>query len=179
MQSLTISRLPEYDETFTLESWPGDTMHVLFPRYYRLVHESGEILMEGSSLWTLVDEKTRRLIFPDKNGIVIPGTPTDHDPALPSRLPSVKNPDLESEFRVPFSYCDLNSHMNNTRYFDIALDDADLSWHRRKLVSIVSEYVSEATYGDVLQILKEETGDSLLFEGKKEKTVFKMRFIFA
>ncbi|MBQ4374891.1 MAG: hypothetical protein II783_03845, partial [Erysipelotrichales bacterium] len=63
--------------------------------------------------------------------------------------------------------------------FDIALDDADLSWHRRKLVSVVSEYVSEATYGDVLQILKEETGDSLLFEGKKEKTVFKMRFIFA
>ena len=178
-QSLTISRLPEYDETFTLESWPGDTMHVLFPRYYRLVHESGEVLMEGSSLWTLVDEKTRRFIFPDKNGIVIPGTPTDHDPALPARLPSVKNPDLESEFRVPFSYCDLNSHMNNTRYFDIALDDADLSWHRRKLVSVVSEYVSEATYGDVLQILKEETGDSLLFEGKKEKTVFKMRFIFA
>ncbi len=31
LQRAEISRMPEYDETVRVESWPGETMHVLFP----------------------------------------------------------------------------------------------------------------------------------------------------
>jgi acyl-ACP thioesterase len=177
-QSLQISRIPEYDETITVESWPGDTMHVLFPRYYRIYTKDGEELMTGSSLWTLVDEKTRHFIFPDKNGIFIPGTHTDHDPALPSRLPLVKEPVCVTEFTVPFSFCDLNAHMNNTRYFDVTLDQTDALWHRRKITSIVSEFVSEANYGETVKLSREQTKDSLLFMGENQKVLFKLKYTF-
>ena len=33
MQRAEIVRMPEYDERIVLKSWPGKTMHLLFPRY--------------------------------------------------------------------------------------------------------------------------------------------------
>jgi acyl-ACP thioesterase len=30
-QSIQIQRMPAYEETITIETWPGRTMHVLFP----------------------------------------------------------------------------------------------------------------------------------------------------
>ena len=34
--SIRINRLPKYDETVVLSSWPGETMHLYFPRCSRL-----------------------------------------------------------------------------------------------------------------------------------------------
>ena len=79
-----ISRMPEYDEHVTLESWPGETMHLLFPRYYRLLDAAGETLVSASAIWTLVDAKLRRVVFPDRYGIRIDGETTGHEIALPS-----------------------------------------------------------------------------------------------
>ena len=76
--------MPEYDETITLESWPGETMHLLFPRYYRVLDEKGAVLLSASALWALVDQETRRMVFPDRHGVVIEGEVTGHEIALPS-----------------------------------------------------------------------------------------------
>ena len=36
MQRVDVKRLPVYDEKVKLETWAGRTMHVMFPRYYRM-----------------------------------------------------------------------------------------------------------------------------------------------
>ena len=41
MQRAEITRMPEYDEDIVLKSWPGRTMHLLFPRYYSLETAAG------------------------------------------------------------------------------------------------------------------------------------------
>ena len=51
-------RLPEYDEKVTLLSWPGKTMHLYFPRYFRIVDTNGIVLFEAVSLWVLIDQAT-------------------------------------------------------------------------------------------------------------------------
>lgn len=33
-QHVDIRRMPEYDEEITIRSWPGEMMHVLFPRFW-------------------------------------------------------------------------------------------------------------------------------------------------
>ena len=40
-----IYRLPQYDEDVRLVSWPGRTMHLFFPRYFRLEGLEGELLI--------------------------------------------------------------------------------------------------------------------------------------
>ena len=57
---LNVQRLPEYDSLVTLLSWPGKTMHLYFPRYFRLQDEKGQVLADAVSLWVLLGVATRR-----------------------------------------------------------------------------------------------------------------------
>ena len=182
MQRAEIARMPEYDEEIVLRSWPGDSLHLIFPRYFSLTTAAGEPLLKASSLWSLIDANTRSLIFPEKFGIEIPGVRTGDEIPMPSAirpLPPAKaqpaanrsqasanaqpaanrsqtsantqqvvnrlqasakaqpavnrsqasanaqpaaNETAARTFTVPYSCVDLNGHMNNTRYFDLAED---------------------------------------------------------
>ena len=170
-----ISRMPEYDEHLTLESWPGETMHLLFPRYYRLLDAAGEPLVSASAIWTLVDAKLRRVVFPDRYGIRIDGETTGHEIALPSP-PRCAEGGREADFVVPFSYVDLNGHMNNTRYFDLAEDLLPPAAEGAALREIEVEYGAEARLGERLHILTERDGSAWYLTGETDRRCFRMRF---
>ena len=108
-------RMPAYDETVTLLSWPGKTMHLYFPRYFRLVDTRGRVLLDAASLWVLIDNKTRGIVFPEEHDIYIKEVVTGNELPLPGRLRK-SAADTVSDFLVPYSCVDLNGHMNNARY---------------------------------------------------------------
>ncbi len=173
LQRAEISRMPEYDECITLESWPGETMHLLFPRYYRVLDEKGETLLSASALWALVDQEARRMIFPDRYGITIPGAVTGHEIALPSP-PRKAEGGAVTDFTVPFSYVDLNGHMNNTRYFDLAEDLIPAAAEGRRLREISVEYAVEAKLGETLRVTAERADSLYRVSGETEKKIFRM-----
>ena len=177
LQRAEITRMPEYDEVITLESWPGDTMHLLFPRYYRVLDEKGNTLVSASALWALVDQETRRMVFPDRYGVVIEGEKTGSEIALPSPPLRAKEGTV-SAFTVPYSYVDLNGHMNNTRYFDLAEDRIEAAAEGRPLRSISVEYANEAKLGDELSVMVEREGDLYRVSGDTEKKIFRMEFVY-
>lgn len=178
LQRAEIARMPEYDETITLESWPGETMHLLFPRYYRVLDERGNTLVSASALWALVDQETRRMVFPDRYGVHVEGFVTGNEIVLPS--PPRKAEGGESGvFTVPFSYLDLNGHMNNTRYFDLAEDRIPAAAEGAALKEIAVEYSSEARLGDALNITVEKDGTRYYVSGETGKRVFRMSFLYA
>ena len=174
MQCAEIARMPEYDERIVLRSWPGETMHVFFPRHYRVSSPQGETLIRANALWMLVDQETRRMVFPDRWGIVIPGEEREEElplPSAPARLPITD----ERSFPVPFSYVDLNGHMNNTRYFDLMEDCIPAAAAGRRLRRIRTEYTGEARLGDVLALRWGEEGNGRYYmEGSLEKPCFRM-----
>jgi len=135
LQRAEIERMPLYDEDVVLRSWPGRTMHLLFPRYFSLETAGGEPLLKASSIWSLIDARTRAIVFPEKHGIEIEGVTTGAEIALPSAPRPVSQAasgqadsaaqqlcTAKRSFTVPYSFVDLNGHMNNTRYFDLAED---------------------------------------------------------
>ncbi len=173
LQRAEITRMPAYDETVVLKSWPGKTMHVLFPRYYSLETADGEPLLRASALWTLVDAETRKMVFPDRAGIVIDGVVTGNEIRLPSPPPRLAC-DQERPFTVPYSCVDLNGHMNNTRYFDLAEDVTGAAAAGRTLCEIQAEYVSEARLGQALRISWGRDGGRYFVLGQAEQCVFRM-----
>ena len=177
LQRAEFVRMPEYDELVTFESWPGDTMHLLFPRYYRVLDEKGNTLVSASALWALVDQETRRMVFPDRYGIVIEGEKAGNEIALPSPPLRAKEGTVSS-FTVPYSYVDLNGHMNNTRYFDLAEDRIPAAAEGRFLRSISVEYANEARLGDELCVTVEQAGEVYRVSGDAEKKIFRMEFVY-
>ena len=174
MQRAEITRMPEYDERVVLKSWPGRTMHLLFPRYYSMETADGEPLLKASAMWSLVDEKTRKVVFPEKYGVVIEGVTTGEEIAMPGAVAKRETAN-ERDFTVPYSFVDLNGHMNNTRYFDLAEDCTGAAAAGRLLKSISTEYQNEARLGETLHLRWGEEGDSFFLAGETGRPVFRIR----
>ena len=148
-------------------------MHVLFPRFYSLETFEGESLVKASALWTLVDSKTRKMVFPERNGIVIEEERTGNEICLPSPPKAIGCPN-NGNFTVPFSFVDLNGHMNNTRYFDLAEDMIGESAKGRQLKEISTEYSSEIKIGESMELKWGNEDDLYYLEGNTERRVFRM-----
>lgn len=173
LQRAEIVRMPEYDENVILKSWPGKTMHLLFPRYYSMETSAGEHLLSASALWGLVDQNTRKMIFPEKYGIVIEGVTTGDEIALPA-APRRQECTDSMIFTVPFSYVDINGHMNNAHYFDLAEDCIPAAAKGEALKSIQVEYSNEARFGESFTVSWGESGGTYFITGEGERTIFRM-----
>ena len=177
MQRAEITRMPEYDEEITLKSWPGKTMHLLFPRFYSLESKAGEPLIRASALWSLVDAKTRKVVFPERYGVEIEGIVTGEEIALPG---SIRKQECcrEKQFEVPYSFVDLNGHMNNTRYFDLAEDCTGAAAKGKHLKKIMTEYVNEARFGETLILRWNREEGEIFLSGESDKPVFRMTLVY-
>ncbi len=173
-----IARTPSYDEEVVLRSWPGKTMHVLFPRYCAIDAAGGEPLVRACALWTLVDAKTRKLVFPERYGIELPGVTTGDEipiPSAPRPLPQTES----RPFTVPYSYVDLNGHMNNTRYFDLAEDMLPAAAAGRPLTAVTAEFSREARFGETFTLRLGGDGARFYLTGEAEQgTVFRMSLTY-
>ena len=69
---------------------------------------------------------------------------------------------------------DINGHMNNARYFDLAEDCIPPAAWGEKLTGIQVEYQSEARFGDRLNISWGCSGSSYYISGEGETPVFRM-----
>ena len=177
LQRVSIRRMPVYDETVTLYSWPGKTMHLFFPRYFRMTDAAGEVLLEGSALWSLMSEKKRSVVFPKEHEVEIPGVVTGWETPLPHPARPIPQTG-ETRFTVPYSYIDLNGHMNNVRYFDLAEDVLPPELHRMTLRELHVDYSSEARLGEELTPRWGRDGDRWYLTGEAGKRVFRMLLVY-
>jgi len=179
LQSLEISRMPCYDEDIVLKSWPGRTMHLLFPRYYSMETAEGEPLLKASSLWSLLDAETRAIVFPEKHGIEIEGITTGNEIALPSAPKSIPF-DKSRELAVTYSMTDLNGHLNNTRYFDLAEDHIYEDVKGLALKSLKAEFSREIRLGERFTLSSGRDGERIFVGGSRGgETIFRMSLTYA
>ena len=147
LQNAEIARMPMYDEQLRFVTWAGKVMHAFFPRYAEVIDANGEVLVRATALWVLMDANTRKMVQPKDAGLLLPGEVTGREGAFP-RVPKAPEEGETADFTVPYSYVDINGHMNNTRYFDLAEDLAPEEVRSRKLLSIGVEYAGEIRLGD-------------------------------
>lgn len=167
LQQANVTRMPVYDEPIRIATWPGKLRHILFPRYYRVTDAHGNVLIEASALWALMDETTRKIAFPEQRGLTPAEADVETDIPLPVPPRSPKS-DAAGSFTVPLSYVDLNGHMNNTRYFDLAEDRMPETFRSRKVCTIRSEYAKEARLDAELSLKSETVGDTFLLSGEND-----------
>ena len=172
-QRCEIRRMPEYDEHIVLKSWPGRNMHLLFPRHYSMETAAGEPLLKASAIWCLVDAKSRKVVFPEKYGVQIDGAETGEEIELPRPIRKLDCTETRV-FTVPYSYVDLNGHMNNARYFDLAEDSIPAAAAGEKLRLVCAEYSNEAHLGEQLRLRWSREDKRCYMEGGAEKTCFRM-----
>ena len=177
LQQVQVARLPVYDEDVKLLSWPGETMHLYFPRYYRMEDRAGRTLLTGSALWALMDRASRKMVFPEDHGVRIHGETGEKPLPLPAAPKPAKDGEKEA-FTVPYSYVDLNGHMNNTRYLDLSEDRMPADLRARPIREVRAEYSGEAKLGETVDLTYGRQGDAFLLSGDRERKLFRLNLIY-
>jgi medium-chain acyl-[acyl-carrier-protein] hydrolase len=141
--SVSISRLPDYDETIRIVTWPGSMMRILYPRFYAIEDLSGNTLVTSASIWTLIDKNKRTPVRPSESNVIINGSDTRDALPLPHDFKT------QCELRCTtrhsrYSDLDLNGHVNNIRYLEWADDLLSPQYHKdHPLRSMKINYLSE------------------------------------
>ena len=78
-----IKRLPRCNEKITVCTYPGKDLAMLYPRYFYILDENNNVIIRASSIWALIDAKTRKVIV-DKDTIKkLPPETSEYELPLP------------------------------------------------------------------------------------------------
>lgn len=148
---LSLDRALIPGEALDISTWASPVRHKISQRNYLLADADGRPLGRAAGAWALVDRETRAMVDwtgriddfqPEVTGLEPPR------PAAPEKLAAQSS----RIFTVPEDWLDINGHMNNTRYFDLArtciAPDAD----GLVLQNVRAAFLSEALVGDALKV---------------------------
>ena len=165
---VNIYRTPKLDEEILVTTHPGEKRSFIFPRYYQIYDKKGNLIINVSSLWALIDKDTRKVsIKPDM--INIKGETSKVDMPQPEKV--VGDSALLADTRkVRYTDVDMNGHLNNTSYIEYILNIHDNDFyksHRIKSIRInydkeikPTDIVNIYSNGGVPEIIKGKVGDS-------------------
>ena len=175
-----ITRLPRLGETVYVETWPMPTTRVAFPRSVVAYDENRNELFRSISLWVLMDDRTRAMILPGKSGVLVDGTLTGKELAVPHAI-AARQMDSQQVRSVGFSSLDCNGHMNNTYYMDWVADLLPSEFHQAHPVREFTVcYLNEAREGDEIGLSFElSQGPTLTVDAqRKGERIFSAQALF-
>lgn len=177
--SIRIHKFPKWRDIIKLRTWSTGLEKLFFGREYEVFSNSGELMVEGTSMWILADKNTHSPINPTHiEGIA--------DTALQNsrkvfghscaRLKVPKRENISCEPTIvkygDFSELDHNNHVNNTRYIAWMCDALSKDgYNPQHLMDISINYISEVHYGERVEIFVEKNSDRITIYGYKEGNI--------
>ena len=117
------------------------------------------------------------MVFPEDHGVCIHGAQEEKPLPLPA-APKPARDGVKEAFTVPYSYVDLNGHMNNTRYLDLSEDRMPADLRRRAVREIRAEYSGEAKLGESVDLTYTREGDAFLLSGDRGRKLFRLNLMY-
>lgn len=146
-------------EKVVVKTWPTPPSHVVFGREYRLLSASGEILVNASSRWCLVDMRTGRLaqskVLDNQDYSTYNAEKVLEN--VRWKLPSFSEAEGELRFSmtVANSEYDNNMHVNNTRYANYCMNCFSVEeLSQRRVRSFSISYLRQCREGEVLRFYR-------------------------
>lgn len=151
-QHIQITRLPRIYEPIHIETWPGKTSRVAYPRSTVAYDDHGNELFRAISLWVLMDVESRGLVVPGKSGVDLDGYVRGGELPVPSSI-SLAELNTVKRREVMFTELDGNGHMNNSFYMNWVQDLLPGAFHQNHpLADFTVCYLSEAREGDRIDV---------------------------
>lgn len=157
-----------FEDTVDAYTWHKGSRGARFYRQHEILSQEGEVLMQCTAEWVLMDPRTRALLRPN---VFTFDCPAWEDKQMNLPVEKLRMPDdMEdcSTRLIRYSDIDYNGHVNNATYADMACDLAadGLSGKRVRTFSIA--YHQQAYKNETLAMRKREEGDTVWVQGLRE-----------
>lgn len=136
---------------------PFAPVHAVYQRVTSFYGESGALLAQTDARWIMADIRTRHILRRPPEGMVLPfQAESDKEHSLTIFRASELTPGGEAT--ASYSQCDINRHMNNTRYADLLCDALPLTeWEAGNYAQkAVINFRSELPLGGTMQLARGE-----------------------
>lgn len=145
---ILIDRYPEAGEKITTGTWATSFKGFLGERNFCMRDENGDIVARANSLWLYMDWEKGRPCKPSDEEIEKygKGAPLEMPP-FSRRIEIPADMKEADRFPVRKYHIDINEHVNNCQYVQMALEVCD---EKSKIRSIRVEYKKSAVYKDVM-----------------------------
>ena len=122
---------------------------------------------EASTVWVLANRSTKRPIRLENLPELPAQDPSTAKDVTLSRIRFPDNMTLHDRRKLYYSDTDINGHINNTRYVDLAADAAELNLRPHGVFwqEIMISYVGECFSGETLQIYRGKADGQLYIHG--------------
>lgn len=167
-QSLEFRRIPRKDERLVFTTIPERSRRGTNKRLTTVTDGDGQEVALVDSRWIVVDTATNHIVRH-------PEELTEHhwNDAVPGELPQTmpKAAELASGgvCRASYSLCDINGHLNNTCYMDLACDVLPLEELRSQPVRRASiRYHREVPLGESMELLYGRAEGGWYVQGRRD-----------
>ena len=149
-------------EQVTVETWSCPSRGFSFLRCYR-VRIGDEIVARAQARLAMVDVVDRHLLRVSDYQC---GYETDepYSPLLDDRVPRTETNVEAGRHEVRYAECDLNGHLNNTRYADLFCGFVPMEG--RRVRSIVLNYLREAPMGVELSLCSAAAAEGIVLRSR-------------
>ena len=163
-----ISRMPTYQEKISISTYPGEQLGCFYFRHFYAQSDDGEILFRLSSSWALLERASHKMVMRSPFPGPLPLEKQEGELGRPEKLFSQEGARLREKRRITYSMCDLNGHLNNTRYIELLVDTKGREFYSsHALSSLTINFEKEILEGEEVEIyLAEPCLDSFFIEGK-------------
>lgn len=152
---IKIKRFPLWAENFTLETWSRGTQGFFGLRDFNFVGENGEILIQATSSWIILDMNTKRIVRIQE----VDSFPRNDEQVFSSDAGKVDAPEDDTvlDFSpVLFNEIDINQHFNTGRYIERIIDSYDFDFHEKhELNELEINFLKEGMPDDRLGVKKQ------------------------
>lgn len=173
-----ILRMPRYLETIVVKTYPGKDMRFIFPRYFQIESESGEVLIRASSTWCVLDKATHRINMKPFD-TPLPEEHLENELPLPPKVTS-GNASIVENRKVRYSEVDLNGHLNNASYITYILDMHSRDFYaKNKIKNFIINYEREIIDGQKVDLLSDQNLPSEYIKGTVDNnTIFEVNVTY-
>ena len=181
-QALQIDRTPRVDEVLTAVTQPERCKRAVNKRITTFYDAEGKQVAVLDSRWVLIDTEKRLILrkHPEQfNDQWAPDVPFE----LPMKMVKAAPEACEQigECVATYSRCDMNGHMNNTRYADILCDALPWDvWEQGEVRNLKIYYHREIPRGESFTLLRAQTGEKQYYfcGQREEKSAFEASITF-
>lgn len=147
-----INRLPRYQESVTISTYPSKTMKFIFPRNFEIRDLNNNLLLKASSAWLVINSKDRQICMNPFENNDLPYETYEGELGLPKKIINQEAFFIENR-EVRYSDIDLNGHVNNTRYLDYVFDMHNTKFFKEnKIKTLLINYNKELRDGENIDL---------------------------
>lgn len=153
---LEILQYPTLGEEIKVETWPKGVDKLFALRDFYIYNGDNKVIAKATTAWLIIDSKKLRPKRPKIFLERIPSFPDEHAIIeVPGKIIESAEKDIVFQKRVRYTDIDINHHMNNVKYVEMALNSFSEDIFKEKhLKSMQVNFLSECKFGDEIKIKK-------------------------